>query len=399
MYQPSFELLKKYADVLVKFALWGGKWVEKWDVVFVQIPECAKPFYLPLQESILEAGAYPIFEYLADGVARHFYENASDEQISFYPNHYFDWKVAQMTHVISILAEADKYELKWVDPKKMANRVKSRKPYIEKRTQKELEWKMTWTLCLYGTEAMAKEANMSLEEYREQIINACYLDEDEPIKHWQKTANEIQNIIDKLNNLKIQKVHVLWEDVDLHIKIGSDRQWLGGSGRNIPSFEIFTSPDYRETSGRIRFNQPLYRYGQKIDGISLKFENWEVVEFDAKDWKDLLAEIFEISGTRALGEFSLTDGRHSRITKFMWETLYDENMWWKYGNTHIAIGRAYEETYVWDISKMTIEEKKELGFNQSVEHIDIISTTNRTVTAYLEDWSELVIYEDGQFKL
>ncbi len=397
MYQPSSELLKKYADVLVKFALWSGKWVNKGDVVFVQIPECAKPFYLPLQQSILEAGAYPIFEYYPDGVARNFYENASDEQISFYPQAYFDGKVEQMTHVISIIAEHDKYELKWVDPQKMATRVKSRKPYVEKRTQKELEGKMTWTLWLYGTPAMAEEVGMTLEEYRNQIIKACYLDEENPIENWKKTNMEIETIISKLNEMKIQKIHMVGESVNLWVGIWSNRQWLGGSGRNIPSFEIFTSPDYRETSGWMKFNQPLYRYGQKITEISLKFEKWEVVYFDASEGKELLEEIFKISGTKSLWEFSLTDSRHSHITKCMAETLYDENIWGEFGNTHIAIWRSYEETYVWDVSILSEEQRKELWFNQSAEHIDIISTTDRTVTAYLEDGREVIIYEKGKF--
>ncbi|MEI8252365.1 MAG: hypothetical protein WCG25_01110 [bacterium] len=55
MYKPSYELLKKYADVLVKFALRSGEGVKKDDVIFIQLPECAKLFYLPLQKSILEA--------------------------------------------------------------------------------------------------------------------------------------------------------------------------------------------------------------------------------------------------------------------------------------------------------------------------------------------------------
>jgi len=183
------------------------------------------------------------------------------------------------------------------------------------------------------------------------------------------------------------------------VKIWSDRQRLGGSGRNIPSFEIFTSPDYREIEGWMRCNQPLFRYGQKVDGIYLRFEKGVVVEFDAKEWKELLTEIFDIPGTRSLGEFSLTDGRHSHITKCMWETLYDENMWWEFGNTHVAIGRAYEDTYTGDVSWLSTDQRKELWFNQSAEHIDIISTANRKVTAYLEDWSEKVIYENGQFTI
>lgn len=397
MYQPSSEILKKYADVLVKFALWSGEWVKKWDVVFVFIPECAKAFYLPLQKSILEAWAYPIFEYIPDGVAKHFYENASDEQNSFYPEYLMSGKVKQMTHVISVIAENDKYELKWVDPKKLATRMASRKPYFEMRTQKELEGKMTWTLGLFGTPAMAEEVGMTLEEYREQIINACYLNEENPIDHWKKTNFEIETIISKLDEMKIQKVHMVWNDVDLLVGIWSDRKWLGGSGRNIPSFEIFTSPDYRQTEGWMKFNQPLYRYWQKITWISLRFEKGKVVEFDAEEGKELLTEIFEISGTRSLGEFSLTDSRHSRITKAMGETLYDENMWGQFGNTHVAIGRAYEETYVGDVSVLSSKQREELGFNQSAEHIDIISTTDRTVTAYLENWSEKIIYKDWKF--
>ena len=129
----------------------------------------------------------------------------------------------------------------------------------------------------------------------------------------------------------------------------------------------------------------------------MKFEKGEVVEFDAKEGKALLTEIFEIPGTRSLGEFSLTDSRHSHITKCMGETLYDENMGGQFGNTHIAIGRAYEETYTGDVSNLTEDQRKELGFNQSAEHIDLISTSDRTVTAILEDGSEVVIYKDGMF--
>jgi aminopeptidase len=111
MYQASPEILKKYADVLVKFALRSGDGAKPGDVIFVQLPECAKPFYLPLQKAVLESGAHPIFEYLPDGVARHFFDHANDDQIVFYPSHFFDGKVNQMTHVISIVAEADKNEL------------------------------------------------------------------------------------------------------------------------------------------------------------------------------------------------------------------------------------------------------------------------------------------------
>ena len=73
---PSDEILNKYADVMVNFALRKGKWIKKWDVVLVQIPECTKPFYIPLQTAILKAWWHPIFQYFPDGVNRSFFENA-----------------------------------------------------------------------------------------------------------------------------------------------------------------------------------------------------------------------------------------------------------------------------------------------------------------------------------
>jgi aminopeptidase len=56
---------------------------------------------------------------------------------------------------------------------------------------------------------MAKEANMSEEEYRDQIIKACFLDEDDPIKKWKESFALLQQKKDILNNMKIQYVHVV----------------------------------------------------------------------------------------------------------------------------------------------------------------------------------------------
>ena len=183
------------------------------------------------------------------------------------------------------------------------------------------------------------------------------------------------------------------------VKLGEKRNWLGGSGRNIPSFELFTSPDWRGTSGWIRFNQPLYRYGNKITGIELVFENGRVVKSKAKTNEKLLKEMIATKGADKIGEFSLTDRRFSRITKFMAETLFDENMGGPHGNTHIAVGMSYRDTYAGDASKLSKKEAEALGFNDSSVHTDMISTAPRTVTAHLKNGEEIVIYKHGQFVL
>jgi aminopeptidase len=147
-------------------------------------------------------------EYLPDGVSKHFFDHANDDQIVFYPSHFLHGKVEQMTHVISVIAEADKHELREVDPKKLAARISSRKEYKERRVKKEMDGKMTRTLGLYGTQAMADEAHMSLEEYWNEIIQACYLDKEDPIAEWKKTVANIEEIKNKLNALSIEYVHV-----------------------------------------------------------------------------------------------------------------------------------------------------------------------------------------------
>jgi aminopeptidase len=211
---------------------------------------------------------------------------------------------------------------------------------------------------------------------------------------------EIEEIKDRLDALQIERLHIKGEDVDLHIKIGEHRKWLSGGGKNIPSFEIFTSPDWRGTEGFIHFNQPLYYSGKRIAGVTLKFENGLVVQSSATENEDALKEMIAQENADKVGEFSLTDKRHSRITKFMANTLFDENTGGAFGNTHIALGNAYKDTYPGDPSIVTEEEWSRMGYNSCPKvHTDIISTSNRTVTAVLQGGTERIIYRDGQFLL
>ena len=95
----------------------------------------------------------------------------------------------------------------------------------------------------------------------------------------------------------------------------------------------------------------------------------------------------------------MTDRRFSRISKFMAETLYDENVGGPEGNTHVAIGNAFNESRKGDVANLTKEDLEKLGLNQSAEHVDIVSTAPRTVTATLVDGTEKVIYQNGEFCL
>jgi len=66
---------------------------------------------------------------------------------------------------------------------------------------------------------------------------------------------------------------------------------------------------------------------------------------------------------------------------------------------HIALGSAYKDSFPGDYSKITEKEWKEIGYNDSVVHTDIVSTENKEVTAYLENGEKIIIYKEGKFTL
>ncbi|MEM9158711.1 MAG: aminopeptidase [Verrucomicrobiota bacterium] len=398
-YQPSDEILQKYADVMINFALNSGEGVKPGEVVQLRVPEVAKPFLVALRREVLKAGAHPIVFFTPDGMDREFFELANEEQLSFFPEKYMKGTVDQIDHTVAILADVDKHELDGIDTKKIMARQKSMKPYMDWRREKENAGKYTWTLSMYATQAMADEVGMSLEDYWGEIITACYLDDPAPAEKWKALYEKLYAIKDTLDAMPIEKLHIEAENTDLWVQLGDNRKWLGGSGRNIPSFELFISPDWRGTQGKIQFTEPLYRYGSLIENAYLEFEDGLATTATATKGEDLLKEMVAVENANKVGEFSLTDRRFSRITKFMGETLYDENVGGSNGNTHIAVGAAYRDSYTGDPSTVSEEEWEAMGYNNSVVHTDIVATSNRKVTAVLKDGSETVIYQDGEFQV
>ncbi|MEK7169250.1 MAG: aminopeptidase [Patescibacteria group bacterium] len=403
-YIPNKKILERYADVLVNFAPNSGKGVKKGEVIQVVASECAKPLYAEILKAIIKAGGHFISKYAPDddkkfNISRDFYLNAKEHQLNFFPAKYYRGLVDQMDHQIMILSETDMESLKGIDSKKIIERGKSIKPYREWRNEKENKGKFTWVLALYGTPAMAKEAGLSEKEYWRQIIDACFLNYPNPVAKWREIGRQIDRTKDKLNRMPIDKLHITGPDADLWITLGEKRLWEGGRGRNIPSFEIFTSPDWRGTNGWIRFNQPVYTYGQLIKGVKLKFKKGLVVEAKAKQNEKLLKQLISAPGGNRIGEYSLTDKRFSRITKFMAETLFDENIGGPNGNTHLAVGASYHDCYRGDPSKPKKSDWVRLGFNDSAIHQDMISTTPRMVTAHLKNGRAKMIYRNGMFAI
>lgn len=402
-YTPPKKILEKYADVIVNFSMGNGKGIKKGDTVYVRASEFSKPLYVEILRAIWKKGGNVIQAYSPDNVGdmnlqEDFFSTASSAQIDFCPMDWGKGLYKQIDHTFIIIGSANPHALSKVDPKKMMqHQEKSIKPIWDIRREKEAQGELSWALALYGSQAMADEAGLSLKEYWDQIIKACYLKEKDPVAKWKQIDRDMKKVQKTLNKLDIDKLHIEGEDVDLWITLGEKRQWLCSGGNNLPSFEHFTSPDWRGTEGWIRFNRPLYRHGTMIEDIRLEFKKGKVVKATAKKGEKVLKEMIKVKNGDRVGEFSMTDKRFSKIDTFMAETLFDENFGGKYGNTHVALGHSFREAFNGDKSKIKIPQLEKLGFNQSAIHDDIISASDRTVTAYLKNGKEEVIYKDGMF--
>ena len=404
-YTPPDTILQKYAQLLVRFGLRNsdGSKLKKGSVVRFDVPDVAKSLYFHLQNEILTAGYHPLGKLLPTdseeyNISEAFFKHASKAQREFFPAIDAKARINQMDGRILILTETLPGAMKNVDPKKVMQKVQANAPYKKWFLEKIDAGKLNWTLALWGTAAAAKEAGMSHQSYWQQIIKACYLDATDPVKEWERINRNVQKTAQKLSALQIDSLHVTGPDVDLRVGVGADRAWRAGGGNNIPSYEVFTSPDYRRVDGWIRFNRPLYdHYGNLIKGITLEFKQGVCVKATAAENQPALQQLIKAPGGNRIGEFSLTDARLSRITKFMADTLYDENTGGKFGNMHLAIGFALRECYQGNKKPKTDKQWDALGYNDSVIHEDIVSTTDRTVVATLPNGQERIIYQNGRF--
>ena len=191
---------------------------------------------------------------------------------------------------------------------------------------------------------------------------------------------------------------------DLTIGMTKGHEWAGGKGKtpdghpffpNIPTEEVFTSPDRMRADGIVYSAMPLIHHGNKVEDFWIKFEGGRVVDYDARVGKATLASIIDTDeGAAHLGEVALisknTPIRESGV--LFYDTLYDEN-----ASCHLALGVGFPECIEggYDMSK---EELLEHGVNVSSTHVDfMIGTDDIDIVGITPDGREVVIFQNGQW--
>ncbi len=392
--------MDKYAEVL----LWGLKTsrngrFKKNEVVLVQFELPAIELAEILQIRLLDMGINPILRLAMTPVMEHnYFEKANNNQLVFLAPGQKELS-ENINGSIFLRAPDSLTHLSDIDPKKIGKTLVAQKPLRDILRKREEEGKYGWTLCTLPTEELAKQAKLSLKQYKNQIVRACYLDKSDPVQVWKTIFKDAMAIKKWMNSMDVKYFHIESETIDLRIMPGEHRKWVGISGHNIPSFELFVSPDWRGTEGVYYSDQPSFRTGNYVEGVRLSFRKGAVAKVEANKGEAFVKKQLAMDkGARRVGEFSLTDKRFSRINRFMANTLYDENYGGRHGNCHLAVGASYSNTYDGDPSTLIDEAKKELGFNDSALHWDLVNTESKTVTAYLKNGKCVVVYEKGMFK-
>ncbi|MFY9396804.1 MAG: aminopeptidase [Desulfomonilia bacterium] len=391
--------LERYADVLI----WGLQTArveryKKGDLIMIRYDKAALPLAEVLYPRLLEKGYHVTQRMsLTERMEHDYYRLADPAQLVFKTPGDQELFNA-LNGLISLRAPENITHLKTIEPDKIGKAAVARKYLNDILDVREAQGLFGWTLCICPTEELANHAGMTIGEYTDQIVKACFLNRKDPLLHWKDIYKQAQSIKKWLNSMKVKFYKIESENINLEIIPGEHRKWVGISGHNIPSFELFISPDWRGTSGVYYADQPTYRSGNYARGIRLEFRNGSAVSVEAQEGLEFVRKQLAMDeGASRVGEFSLTDKRFSKIDRFMANTLYDENFGGKSGNCHIALGASYSDTFDGNPAELTKERKARLGFNDSALHWDMVNTEEKRVVAHLETGEKKTIYEKGVF--
>lgn len=362
-------ILEKYADVLVNYSTK----VKKNDLVVIYARGYdAQPLIKEIYKLCLINGANPIVRTSMDELGELFIKYASDEQLSFIDK-MSEVEVDIADVMIFIGAPTNIKSMAKADTTKLAKRSKATHPILAKRLERSATGDMRWVIADYPTNALAQEANMSLDEYSEFLLQSCYLDLDNPVQKWIEIDNEQKRIADILN--KTTKLHIVGDKTDITFSTAG-RTWIPCSGNmNFPDGEIFTSPVEDSAQGKIYFDFPQNYHGSTSKEVYLTLEKGKIVEASAQFGNEFLQSMLNMDeGSRFVGEIAI--GTNDRIQDVTGNILFDEKIG---GSIHMAVGASYPEAG---------------GKNKSGLHWDMIKNMKNGGKIYADD---KLIYENGKF--
>ncbi|WP_405058869.1 aminopeptidase [Kribbella sp. NBC_01505] len=258
------------------------------------------------------------------------------------------------------------------------------------RQQAVMSGRWRWTVVAAPNEGWATQVygEPDVDRLWDVVARAMRLDEADPVSAWRDRSAALAGRCATLNALQMSELRYVGEGTDLTIGLLPDCRWTGGSVAdpagipflpNIPTEEVFTSPDRHRADGVARLTKPVVIAGQLVEGLELTFAGGRITEVSATSGADLVrAQLDSDSGARSLGEVALVD-QESRVAQadlVFHNTLFDEN-----AGCHIAWGQSFPFALEGGVD-LTADERYARGLNNSSVHTDVVlGGEGLTVTA------------------
>lgn len=410
---PSEPIDPVKLDRLAEVAIKVGLRLEPGQDLLLTAPTVALPLVRRIAEHAYKAGAglvTPIFSDEAVTLSR--YKFAADQSFDRAASWLYDGMAkafGENTARLAIVGD-DPMLLSGQDPVKVARASKANSIAYKPALERIVTFDINWNIIAYPSLSWAKRMfpddadDVAVAKLAEAIFAASRVNDDEPIRAWEKHNAALRKRTEWLNGQRFSALHYSGPGTDLTIGLADGHEWEGGASTanngitcnaNIPTEEVFTTPHCRRVDGHVVSSKPLSYQGSLIDNIAVRFEEGRIVEAKASRGEEVLSKVLDTDeGARRLGEVALVP-HSSPISKsglLFFNTLFDEN-----AACHIALGQCYSKCFV-DGTKLTPEQIAAQGGNKSLIHIDwMIGSDKIDIDGVHADGRRVPVFRKGEW--
>jgi aminopeptidase len=343
--------------------------------------------------------------YFDPGVKRARIEHAAEDTLEFVPPWYakrvFELGKSHCARVV-VAAPSNPRALEGLDPNRLG---RDQLPAVAEWMDVLSERTVNWTIIPYPTLPWARlvhpelDDQAALDKLTQEVVHVCRLDEPDPAAAWGKRIDELSAVGERLTALGLDALHYEGPGTDLTVGLLPSSSWIGALSTtidglehlpNVPTEEVFTTPDPERAEGHVRSTKPLVLVdGSIVRGLRLRFEGGRAVDVEAEEGAEVIrTRMARDEGASRLGEVALVD-RESRIGQLgtvFYETLLDEN-----ATSHLAVGSAYEEA---------VSEEDLPRINRSGTHIDfMVGGDDVDVTGITRDGKRIPVLRGGAWQI
>jgi len=399
--------MQKYAEAVLKV----GVNIQPNQVLYIQASTEVVQFVRLVTKEAYKRGARNVVVNFSDAeVELMHFQHAADDTFMEFPI----WEKVQREDLIEkraaflFIHSKDPDLLAGVDPKRIANYQKAAGEAMKKWREANSVELLSWTIIGVPSRAWAEKIFPNQEDSYDKmwdaVLRATRIYEEDPIAAWESHIKNLNERAAYLNKKKYRKLHYRAKGTDLTIELNPLHIWGSASKQtqdgvtftaNMPTEEVFTSPDRNGVSGYVTGKKPLSYAGTLIDDFKFVFENGRIVEVTAAKGEEVLKNLVATDeGSHYLGEVALVphDSPISNSNLLFLNTLYDEN-----ASNHLALGFGFPIALEGG-TNMSKEELIKNGINQSITHVDfMIGCADMDIDGILEDGTIEAVFRNGNW--